>query len=150
MKNLKMIYSMLVVVVTSLFVACTADTTYTPGEVPAGPQVSFSNDVNDNPEFLEVAGATDNVKKVVLNRIVTDEALDVYIIADAGDNAALFILPDKVTFAAGESKAYYEITVNDYSQLEENKTWLLWLQASLWLVPPTQHTHLARCLRAHR
>ncbi|MBQ5648039.1 MAG: hypothetical protein IIV16_02820 [Alistipes sp.] len=136
MKNLKMIYSMLVVVVTSLFMACTADSTYTPGEVPAGPQVSFSNDVNDNPEFLEVAGVTDNVKKVVLNRIVTDEALDVYIIADAGDNAALFTLPEKVTFAAGESKAYYEITVNDYSKLEENKTY----EVSLLLADEKQGT----------
>ena len=136
MKNLKMIYSMLVAVVASLFVACTADTTYTPGEVPSGPQVCFSNDANDNPEFLEVAGATDNVKKVVLNRIVTGNALDVYIIADAGDNAALFTLPDKVTFAAGESKAYYEITVNDYSQLEENKAY----EVSLLLADEKQGT----------
>ena len=136
MKNLKMIYSMLVAVVASLFVACTADTTYTPGEGPSGPQGSFSNDANDNPEFLEVAGATDNVKKVVLNRIVTDNALDVYIIADAGDNAALFTLPDKVTFAAGESKAYYEITVNDYSQLEENKAY----EVSLLLADEKQGT----------
>ncbi|MBR1961460.1 MAG: hypothetical protein IKA26_00705 [Alistipes sp.] len=136
MKNLKMIYSLLVVVVTGLFVACTTDTTYTPGEVPAGPQVSFSNDTNDNPEFLEVSGeADDNVKKVALTRMVTDSALDVYIIADAGDNAALFTLPDKVTFAEGESKAYYEITV-DGAKLEENKVY----EVSLLLADEKQGT----------
>ncbi len=118
MKNLKMIYSMLVVVVTSLFVACTTDNTYTPGEVPEGPQVSFAN---TNAEILETTGeANDNVKKVLLTRMVADKALDVYVIADAGEKASLFSLPDKVTFAEGEKEAYYEITIVDGSKLEEN------------------------------
>ena len=103
MKNLKLIYSLLVVVATSLFVACATDP-YTPGEVPAGPQVCFSN---DNPEILEVSGEPkDNVQKVLLTRIVTDKALDVLVIADAGENKELFTLPDKVTFAEGASEAY--------------------------------------------
>lgn len=132
MKNLKMIYSLLIVVVTSLFVACTTDNTYTPGEVPEGPQVSFSN---QNAEILEVAGDTDNVKGIILTRIETEKALDVYIIADAGENKALFTCPDKVTFAAGEDTALYNITA-DAAKLEENKVY----EISLLLADEKQGT----------
>ena len=132
MKNLKMIYSLLIVVVTSLFVACTTDNTYTPGEVPEGPQVSFSN---QNAEILEVAGDTDNVKDIILTRIETENALDVYIIADAGENKALFTCPDKVTFAAGEDTALYNITA-DAAKLEENKVY----EISLLLADEKQGT----------
>ena len=132
MKNLKMIYSLLIVVVTSLFVACTTDNTYTPGEVPEGPQVSFSN---LNAEVLEVAGDTDNVKDIILTRIEAEKALDVYIIADAGENKALFTCPDKVTFAAGEKTALYKITV-DAAKLEENKIY----EISLLLADEKQGT----------
>ena len=132
MKNLKMIYSLLIVVVTSLFVACTTDNTYTPGEVPEGPQVSFSN---QNAEILEVAGDTDNVKDIILTRIETENALDVYIIADAGENKALFTCPDKVTFAAGEDTALYKITA-DAAKLEENKVY----EISLLLADEKQGT----------
>jgi hypothetical protein len=52
MKNLKMIYSLLVVLVAGLFASCTTDP-YTPGEVPVGPQVCFSN---QNATLYEVAG----------------------------------------------------------------------------------------------
>ena len=117
MKNLKMIYSLLVVVVAGLFASCTADP-YTPGEVPAGPQVCFSN---QNPTVLEVAGEGDgDIQKILLTRVVAEEALDVYVIADAGENASMFSIPEKVTFAAGEKEAYLAIDVNS-SKMEEDK-----------------------------
>ena len=116
MKNLKMIYSLLVVVVAGLFASCTADP-YTPGEVPTGPQVCFSN---DNPATFEIAGEEDATKQIILTRVVVDKALDVYIISDAGENAALFEIADKVTFAAGENKAYLNVKVKDITALKEN------------------------------
>ena len=118
MKNLKMIYSLLVVVVAGLFASCTTDHPYTPGEVPAGPQVCFSN---ENKTVLEVAGEGDgDIQKILLTRVVAEEALDVYVIADAGENASMFSIPDKVTFAAGEKEAYLAIDV-DSSKMEEDK-----------------------------
>lgn len=117
MKNLKMIYSLLVVVVAGLFASCTTDP-YTPGEVPEGPQVCFSN---ENKTVLEVAGEGDgDIQKILLTRIVADAALDVYVIADAGENASMFSIPDKVTFAAGEKEAYLTIDVNS-AKMEEDK-----------------------------
>ena len=119
MKNLKMIYSLLIVLVAGLFASCTTDP-YTPGEVPAGPQVCFSN---QNETLLEVAGEGDgDVQDILLTRIVADEALDVYVIADAGENASMFSIPDKVTFAAGQKEAYLAIDV-DSSKMEEDKTY---------------------------
>ena len=117
MKNLKMIYSLLIVLVAGLFASCTTDP-YTPGEVPAGPQVCFSN---QNATVLEVAGEGDgDVQQILLTRIVADEALDVYVIADAGENASMFSIQDKVTFAKGETEAYLAIDVNS-AQMEEDK-----------------------------
>ena len=117
MKNLKMIYSLLVVLVAGLFASCTTDP-YTPGEVPAGPQVCFSN---QNKTVLEVAGEGDgDVQNIILTRIVAEEALDVYVIADAGENASMFSIPEKVTFAAGETEAYLAIDVES-SKMEEDK-----------------------------
>ena len=119
MKNLKMIYSLLVVLVTGLFASCTNDP-YTPGDVPVGPQVCFSN---QNATLYEVAGEGDgDVQQVLLTRIVADKALDVYVIADTGENASMFSIPDKVTFAAGEKEAYLTIDVNS-AQMEEDKTY---------------------------
>ena len=119
MKNLKKIYSLMVVLVAGLFASCTADP-YTPGEVPAGPQVCFSN---QNATVLEVAGEGDgDIQQILLTRIVADAALDVYVIADAGENASMFSIPDKVTFAAGEKEAYLAIDVNS-AQMEEDKTY---------------------------
>ena len=119
MKNLKKIYSLMVVLVAGLFASCTTDP-YTPGEVPAGPQVCFSN---QNATVLEVAGEGDgDIQQILLTRIVADQALDVYVIADAGENASMFSIPDKVTFAAGEKEAYLAIDVNS-AQMEEDKTY---------------------------
>ena len=119
MKNLKMIYSLLVVLVAGLFASCTADP-YTPGEVPAGPQVCFSN---QNPTVLEVAGEGDgDIQNILLTRIVAEEALDVYVIADAGENASMFSIPEKVTFAVGETEANLAIDVNS-TLMEEDKTY---------------------------
>ena len=119
MKNLKKIYSLMVVLVAGLFASCTTDP-YTPGEVPAGPQVCFSN---QNATVLEVAGEGDgDIQKILLTRIVADEALDVYVIADAGENASMFSIPEKVTFAAGEKEAYLTIDVNS-TKMEEDKTY---------------------------
>ena len=119
MKNLKMIYSLLVVLVAGLFASCTTDP-YTPGEVPAGPQVCFSN---QNATVLEVAGEGDgDIQNILLTRIVADEALEVYIIADAGENASMFSIPEKVTFAKGETEAYLAIDVNS-ALMEEDKTY---------------------------
>ena len=119
MKNLKMIYSLLVVLVAGLFMSCNKDP-YTPGEVPAGPQVCFSN---QNSTLFEVAGEGDgDVQNILLTRIVTDKALDVYVIADAGENASMFEIPEKVTFAAGEGEAHLAIKVNS-AKMEEDKTY---------------------------
>ena len=117
MKNLKMIYSLLVVLVAGLFASCTTDP-YTPGEVPSGPQVCFSN---QNAAILEVAGEGDgDIQNIILTRIVADEALEVYVIADAGENASMFSIPEKVTFAAGETVANLAIDV-DSALMEEDK-----------------------------
>ena len=119
MKNLKMIYSLMVVLVAGLFASCTTDP-YTPGEVPAGPQVCFSN---QNATVLEVAGEGDgDIQNILLTRIVAEEALDVYVIADAGENASMFSIPEKVTFAAGETEAYLAIDVNS-TKMEEGKSY---------------------------
>ena len=117
MKNLKMIYSLLVVLVAGLFGACTNDP-YTPGEVPNGPQVCFSS---ENATTLEIAGETDAVQKILLTRIVADKALDVYILSDAGENKNLFEIADKATFAAGEKEAYLQVKVKDVAAMEEDK-----------------------------
>jgi hypothetical protein len=107
----------MVVLVAGLFASCTTDP-YTPGEVPAGPQVCFSN---QNATLLEVAGEGDgDIQQILLTRIVADAALDVYVIADAGENASMFSIPDKVTFAAGEKEAYLTIDVNS-AKMEEDK-----------------------------
>ena len=116
MKNLRMIYSLLVVLVAGLFGACANDP-YTPGEVPEGPQVCFSN---ENATTLEIAGDDDAVQKILLTRIVADKALDVYVLSDAGENAALFEIADKATFAAGEKEAYLEVKVKDVKALKED------------------------------
>ena len=119
MKNLKMIYSLLVVLVAGLFASCTTDP-YTPGEVPPGPQVCFSN---QNATLYEVAGEGDgDVQNILLTRINAETALDVYVIADAGENASMFSIPDKVTFAAGAKEAYLAIDVNS-AAMEEDKTY---------------------------
>ena len=119
MKNLKMIYSLMVVLAAGLFASCTTDP-YTPGEVPAGPQVCFSN---QNATVLEVAGEGDgDIQNILLTRIVAEEALDVYVIADAGENASMFSIPEKVTFAAGETEAYLAIGVNS-TKMEEGKSY---------------------------
>ena len=117
MKNLKKIYSLLVVLVAGLFASCVTDP-YTPGEVPAGPQVYFSN---ENDTIKEVSGdPKDDIQTIVLSRMVADKALDVHILAVAGDNAALFEVPSKVTFAEGEKVANLEIKVKS-SEMEEDK-----------------------------
>ena len=116
MKNLKMIYSLLVVLVAGLFGACAGDP-YTPGEVPAGPQVCFSN---ENATTLEIAGEADAVQKVLLTRIVADKALDVYILSDAGENKDLFEIADKVSFAEGEKEAYLTVKVKNVAAMKEN------------------------------
>ena len=116
MKNLKMIYSLLVVLVAGLFGACASDP-YTPGEVPAGPQVCFSN---ENATTLEIAGEADAVQKVLLTRIVADKALDVYILSDAGENKDLFEIADKVSFAEGEKEAYLTVKVKNVAAMKEN------------------------------
>lgn len=132
MKNLKMIYSLLVVVATSLFMACATDP-YTPGEVPAGPQVSFSN---ENITSLDLSGEPgDEVQKIVLTRMVTKGALEVAILANAGDNKDLFTIPESVTFADGESVAELPITIN-IAAFEEDKEYAV----SLLLADDTQGT----------
>ena len=133
MKNLKMIYSLLIVLVAGLFASCANDNAYTPGEVPAGPQVCFSN---QNPTVLEVAGEGDgDIQKILLTRIVKEGQLDVYIIADAGENASMFSIPEKVTFADGEDKAYLTIDVNS-TKMEEEKEYAI----SLLLADEKQST----------
>ncbi len=116
MKNLRKIYSLLVVLAAGLFGACANDP-YTPGEVPAGPQVCFSN---ENAATVEIADEKDAVQKVLLTRIVADKALDVYVIADAGENANLFEIADKASFAAGAKEAYLEVKVKDVKALKED------------------------------
>ena len=122
MKNLKLIYSLLVVMAAGLFGACTNDP-YTPGAVPAGPQVCFSI---KNATVFNISGeAADDVQNVILTRMVTDNELEVPIIVQFGDednsyDNSLFEVPASVVFAAGKDVAELAIKANS-GKMEEGK-----------------------------
>ena len=115
--------------VAGLFASCTNDNTYTPGDVPAGPQVCFSI---ENPTVIDISGEEkDDVQYITLTRMVTDTELSVPIIVEFGDpnikdeeeelyDNTLFTVPETVTFAAGEGVAKLAITA-DSKRMEESK-----------------------------
>ena len=128
MKNLKMIYALLIVLVAGLFASCTADDKYTPGEVPAGPQVCFSI---HNATVFDISGEeADDVQKIILTRMVKDKELVVPILVEFGDPDAnkdeelydntLFEVPEAVVFAAGKDIAELAIKA-DSKRMEEGK-----------------------------
>lgn len=131
MKNLKFIYSLLVVLVAGAFASCTNDM-YTPGEVPAGPQVSFSN---GNDTVKQISGEeADNTQYITLTRIDTKGALEVPInvVFKEGeeDNAKLFEIPESVIFEDGKGETLLAIKANS-AQMEEDKEYSMTLNLLL-------------------
>ncbi len=132
MKNLKLIYSLLVMLVAGLFASCTSDP-YAPGKVPAGPQVCFS--VHNDTVFDISGEEKDDVQYVTLTRMVTDAELSVPVIVDFSDpkieddkeelyDKTLFTVDEVVTFAAGESVAKLAIKA-DSKRMEEGKEYTM-------------------------
>ncbi len=129
MKNLKLIYSLLTMLVAGLFASCTNDNAYTPGSVPAGPQVCFSN---HNVTVFNISGEEkDDVQNVILTRMVTDTELEVPIIAQFGDDTntydeTLFEVPASVVFEKGKDVAELAIKANS-ANMEEGKEYKITL-----------------------
>ena len=111
MKNLKLLYSLLVVLGAGLFASCTNDNAYAPGAVPEGPQVSF---LMNNPTSIEFSGVEgEEVQRLTLSRYNTDGDILVYILADMPkEDMPLFDIPEFVEFKAGESTAELVMTIN--------------------------------------
>ena len=157
MKTLKLIFSLIITLVTGAMLSCTTDDAYTPGEVPAGPQVSFSN---ENITSIDITGdAGEESPKIILTRVVTKGELEVKILSNAnkhlveekadtpegGDSTEggttenpatraestdkqIFIVPGSVTFKDGESTAELVITVAKPEALVEDKVYDLQFQ----------------------
>ena len=121
MKRLKFIYSLLVVMVAGAIVSCTTDNAFTPGEVPAGPQVSFSN---KNATVFDISGEEkDDIQNVIVTRIDTKGTLEVPIDCSvAEEHTALFEFPENnaVVFKDGEDTAMFAIKANS-AAMEEDK-----------------------------
>jgi hypothetical protein len=129
MKNLKMIYSLLVVLVAGLFGACANDP-YTPGEVPVGPQVCISN---ENYTTFNITGeAGEESPAITFTRIVTDEKLEVRVLSNASSykvseesEELIFSIPENVVFEKGEKTAQLVITVSHPEALVEDTVYSL-------------------------
>ena len=129
MKNLRKIYSLLVVLVAALFGSCANDP-YTPGEVPAGPQVSISN---QNATSFNITGeAGEESPALTFTRIVADEKLEVRVLSNVNDykvskesEELIFSIPEKVVFEKGEKEAQLVITVNHAEALVEDVVYAL-------------------------
>lgn len=117
MRNLKLLYTLLIVFCAGLIASCTNDNTYSPGELPAGPQVSF---MPNNDTVMEFTGnVEENSRTLTLTRIDKEEALNVWLLVEIDKGAeTLFSIPDVVSFAAGEATAKLNFTVNQ--ELFEN------------------------------
>lgn len=134
MKSLKFIYSLLVVLVAGAIASCTTDNTYTPGDVPAGPQVCFSN---KNATVLDISGEPeDDTQYITLTRMVTDDRLEVPISAVMDSSyESLFEIPNIVVFEVGEDVAQLPIKAKS-SDMEEDKEYSI----SLSLLSDSQTT----------
>lgn len=119
MKNLKMLFTAVVALIAGAFVSCTTE--FQPGEIPSGPQVCF--DVN-TPAVAAIAvdGEEDKTFDIILNRVVTDGALEVEVLSDCGENANCFVIPEKVTFADGEDSAKLTVKIN-INLMEDSKVY---------------------------
>lgn len=121
MKNLKFIYSLLVVLVAGAIASCTHDNAYTPGDVPAGPQVCFSN---KNATVFDISGEEkDDIQYVIVTRIDTKGSLVVPIDCTvAEEHTALFEFPENgsAVFKDGEDTAMFAIKANS-AAMEEDK-----------------------------
>ena len=118
MKNLKLLYSLLVVLGAGFFASCTNDNAYAPGEVPAGPQVYWDQ---TNSTSVEFAGAVEEANQTLtLSRVVTDEELTIAIIADIAEGAEFFDIPETVTFEQGKATTKLEYVV-DFEKFENDK-----------------------------
>ena len=130
MKNLKMIYSLLVVLVAGFFASCTSDP-YTPGEVPEGPQVSISN---QNATSFNITGeANEESPAITFTRIVADEKLEVrvlsnvkeYLVGEDESGEQIFSVAEKVVFEKGEKVALLTINVLHPEALVEDEVYSL-------------------------
>lgn len=107
--------------VAGAIVSCTTDNAFTPGEVPAGPQVSFSN---KNATVFDISGEEkDDIQNVIVTRIDTKGTLEVPIDCSvAEEHTALFEFPENnaVVFKDGEDTAMFAIKANS-AAMEEDK-----------------------------
>lgn len=95
---------LLMLVLPFLAFACQEKDDYTPGEVPAGPQVYFSGENKTTVSLSSQETSFD----IIVARANADAATDVNI--NTTGAAPLFEVPNKVSFGAGENKANLTVT----------------------------------------
>lgn len=103
MKYISRFITLGIVAAASLFSACTNDD-FEPGPMNSGAQVYFPNTVATEYRLAE----NESSVTIPVRRIVTDEAMNVPIIAN--DESGLFNIPSTVVFAAGEEESNLVIT----------------------------------------
>ncbi|MDE6623579.1 MAG: hypothetical protein K2K30_04235 [Alistipes sp.] len=111
MKNLKIFFLAAVAVVVGLFTAC-SDEDFAAGPLADGAQVYFPESI---PSEFSIGDEVTSIA-IPVNRIVSDEAQTVAILAD--DQSGLFTVPSAVSFAAGQSEAELVVTF-DRTALED-------------------------------
>ena len=105
----KLASALMVLPVVAALTACSDDDgKYTPAEKLTTAQVYFSNQL---PAKVELVTEGEGVVNVTLNRIKTDEALTVNLVATQPEEQALqFNVPASVTFAEGENSVGIDVT----------------------------------------
>ncbi len=118
----KLISALMVLPVVAALTACSDDDgKYTPAEKLTTAQVYFSNLL---PTKVDLVTEGEGVVSVTLNRIKTDEAMTVNLVAAQPEEQAVqFVVPANVTFAEGESSTTFEVTYNP-TQVEYDKNYV--------------------------
>lgn len=118
----KIASALMVLPVVAALTACSDDDgKYTPAEKLTTAQVYFSNLL---PTKVELVTEGEGVVNVTLNRVKTDEAMTVNLVATQPEEQAMqFVVPENVTFAEGESSTTIEVTY-DPTQVEYDKDYV--------------------------
>lgn len=124
----KLISALMVLPVVAALTACSDDDgKYTPAEKLTTAQVYFSNQM---PTTVTLLTEGEGVVNVTLNRIKTDEALTVNLVATQPEEQALqFNVPASVTFAEGENSVGIDVTY-DPSEVEYDTNYKLTIAIS--------------------
>lgn len=118
---------MVLPVVAALTACSDDDGKYTPAEKLTTAQVYFSNQM---PTTVTLVTEGEGVVNVTLNRIKTDEALTVNLVATQPEEQALqFNVPASVTFAEGENSVGIDVTY-DPSEVEYDTNYKLTIAIS--------------------